>query len=114
MTIEVSGDIERLIEAAVASRRFANAGEFVSAMAELWQERERSSNRGDLDATAYAALATFFVLVLVTLAAADLRYRLVPNRIVLPAAVVVLGAHTAIDPSFEWVVAAFAASLDLA
>ena len=62
MTIEVSGDIERIIEAAVASRRFANAGEFVSAMAELWQERERSSNLGDLDATAYAAFERLGVL----------------------------------------------------
>ena len=37
-------------------------------------------------ATAYTILASFFVIVLVTLSAADLRYRLVPNRIVLPAA----------------------------
>ena len=63
MTIEVSGDIERIIEAAVASRRFANAGEFVSAMAELWQEREqRQSIRGDLDATAFAAFERIGVL----------------------------------------------------
>ena len=41
MTIEVSGDIERVIQAAIASRRFANAEEFVSEMAELWQDRER-------------------------------------------------------------------------
>jgi leader peptidase (prepilin peptidase)/N-methyltransferase len=61
-------------------------------------------------ATAYAALAAFFVVVLVTLSATDLRYRLVPNRIVLPAAVVVLVAHTAIDPSVEWLLAALGAS----
>jgi leader peptidase (prepilin peptidase)/N-methyltransferase len=61
-------------------------------------------------ATAYAALASFFVIVLVTLSATDLRYRLVPNRIVLPSAAIVLVAHTAIDPSVEWVIAALGAS----
>jgi prepilin signal peptidase PulO-like enzyme (type II secretory pathway) len=61
-------------------------------------------------ATAYAVLASFFVVVLVTLAAADLRYRLVPNRIVLPAAGIVLVAHTAIEPSVEWLLAALGAS----
>ena len=61
-------------------------------------------------ATAYAALASFFVIVLVTLSATDLRYRLVPNRIVLPSAAIVLVAHTAIDPSVEWILAALGAS----
>jgi prepilin signal peptidase PulO-like enzyme (type II secretory pathway) len=61
-------------------------------------------------ATTYAALASFFVIVLVTLAAADLRYRLVPNRIVIPAAAIVVVAHTAIDPSVEWLLGAFGAS----
>jgi leader peptidase (prepilin peptidase)/N-methyltransferase len=60
--------------------------------------------------TAYAALASFFVAVLVTLAAADVRYRLVPNRIVLPAAVVCLIGMTLLQPSVEWLVAAAAAS----
>ena len=56
MTIEVSGDIERVIQAAIASRRFANAEEFVSAMAELWQDRERRhAIRGAVDTNAYAA-----------------------------------------------------------
>ena len=57
----------------------------------------------DFGATAYAALAAFFCVTLVTLSAADLRYRLVPNRIVMPAFVICLLAHTAIDPSVEWV-----------
>ena len=61
-------------------------------------------------ATAYAGLASFFVIVLVTLSAADLRYRLVPNRIVIPAAAIVLVAHTAIDPSVEWLLGALGAS----
>lgn len=61
-------------------------------------------------ATAYAALACFFVIVLVTLSAADLRYRLVPNRIVLPASAIVLVANTAIDPSLEWILGGLGAS----
>lgn len=60
--------------------------------------------------TAYAALASFFAIVLVTLSAADLRYRLVPNRIVIPSAAIVLVAHTAIDPSVEWLLGALGAS----
>ena len=64
----------------------------------------------DFGATAYAALAAFFCVTLVTLSAADLRYRLVPNRIVMPAFVICLLAHTAIDPCVEWVAAALAAS----
>jgi leader peptidase (prepilin peptidase)/N-methyltransferase len=63
--------------------------------------------------TPYAALASAFVVVLVTLAAADVLYRLVPNRIVVPAACVCLFAHTAIDPSAEWLLGAFAAAAAL-
>jgi leader peptidase (prepilin peptidase)/N-methyltransferase len=64
-------------------------------------------------ATAYGALASFFVIVLVTLAAADIRYRLVPNRIVIPSAALVLVVHTMIDPSPEWLVCALGASVFL-
>lgn len=60
--------------------------------------------------TAYGLLASFFVIVLVTLSAADLRYRLVPNRIVIPSAAIVLVAHTLIDPSPEWLLAALGAA----
>lgn len=63
--------------------------------------------------TAYAALASFFVVTLVTLSAADLRYRLVPNRIVLPAAAICLAGRTAIDPSPEWLACGLGASLFL-
>ena len=56
------------------------------------------------------AVAAFYCVVLVVLAAIDAEQRIIPNRIVLPAAVVVLAAQTAIDPSIEWVVAAFAAA----
>jgi leader peptidase (prepilin peptidase)/N-methyltransferase len=60
--------------------------------------------------TAHAALAFGFCAVLVTLSAIDLRHRIVPNGIVLPAAGVVLVAHTALDPSAEWALGALGAS----
>jgi leader peptidase (prepilin peptidase)/N-methyltransferase len=60
--------------------------------------------------TAYAALAAGFSAVLVALSAIDFEHRIVPNRIVLPSAAVVLVAHTLIDPSPEWVLAAAGAS----
>jgi leader peptidase (prepilin peptidase) / N-methyltransferase len=52
--------------------------------------------------TADAALAAGFCAVLVTLTVIDARHGIVPDRIVLPAAAVALVAHTAIDPSLEW------------
>lgn len=45
-----------------------------------------------------AALAAFLAAVLVVLAAVDLERRIIPNRIVLPATLVVLAAHIAIEP----------------
>src|SRR5207244_8950305 len=42
--------------------------------------------------------------------ATDLEYRIIPNRIVLPAAAVVLAAQTAVKPSPEWAIAAVGAS----
>jgi leader peptidase (prepilin peptidase)/N-methyltransferase len=59
---------------------------------------------------AYAVLAAGFCAVLVALAAIDVEHRIVPNRIVVPAAAVVLVAHTLIDPSPEWVLGAFGAA----
>lgn len=60
--------------------------------------------------TPEAALAAGFCAVLVTLSVIDWNHRIVPNRIVLPAAAVALVVHTAIDPSIEWFVAALCAS----
>jgi leader peptidase (prepilin peptidase) / N-methyltransferase len=60
--------------------------------------------------TAEAALAVGFCAVLVTLSVIDVRLRIVPNRIVLPAAGVALVAHTLIDPSPEWLLGAIGAS----
>src|SRR5919202_4980497 len=44
-----------------------------------------------------ALLSAFFCAVLVAVTSTDLTHRIVPNRIVLPAAAVVLVAHTALD-----------------
>lgn len=60
-----------------------------------------------------AAVAALFCVVLVTLSASDLRHRLIPNVIVLPAAAIVLVARTALDPSVEWAAGALGASLFL-
>ena len=60
-----------------------------------------------------AFVAAFFCAVLVTVSATDLSHRIVPNVVVLPAAVVVLVAMTALHPSAEWALGAFGASLFL-
>jgi leader peptidase (prepilin peptidase) / N-methyltransferase len=60
--------------------------------------------------TAKAFVASFFCVVLVVLSAIDLTHRIVPNRIVLPAALVVVVAQTALDPSPEWALGALGAS----
>jgi leader peptidase (prepilin peptidase)/N-methyltransferase len=60
-----------------------------------------------------AAIASVFCAVLVVLSAIDIDRRIVPNKIVLPAAVVVLVAQTVVHPSVEWVVSGLGASLFL-
>jgi leader peptidase (prepilin peptidase) / N-methyltransferase len=60
--------------------------------------------------TPRAALAAGFCAVLVALSVIDARHRIVPNRIVVPAAAVALVAHTAIDPSLEWLAWSLAAA----
>jgi leader peptidase (prepilin peptidase)/N-methyltransferase len=57
-----------------------------------------------------AFVAAFFCVVLVVLSTIDLTHRIVPNRIVLPAALVVLVAQTALEPSPEWALGALGAS----
>jgi leader peptidase (prepilin peptidase)/N-methyltransferase len=57
-----------------------------------------------------ALLAVFFCAVLVAISAADFEHRIVPNAIVLPAAVITLAAQTTLHLSAEWTIAAFAAS----
>ena len=55
---------------------------------------------------AEALVASIFCLALVAISATDLEHRLIPNRIVLPAAAVVLAGQTAVKPSPEWAIAA--------
>jgi leader peptidase (prepilin peptidase) / N-methyltransferase len=57
-----------------------------------------------------AFVASFFCVVLVVLSAIDLTHRIVPNKIVLPAALVVLLAQTALEPSPEWALGALGAA----
>jgi leader peptidase (prepilin peptidase)/N-methyltransferase len=60
--------------------------------------------------SAEAAVAAFFCAVLVAVSAIDLEHRIIPNRIVLPATVVVLLANTARELTPEWILAGLAAS----
>jgi leader peptidase (prepilin peptidase) / N-methyltransferase len=57
-----------------------------------------------------AAVAAFFCAALVAVSATDLEHRIIPNRIVVPAAVVVLLAQTALHPSVEWLLGGLGAS----
>src|SRR5262245_7019307 len=60
--------------------------------------------------TAEAAVSALFCAVLVAVSATDLEHRIVPNRLVLPAAALVLVAKTAISPGPEWALGALGAS----
>jgi leader peptidase (prepilin peptidase)/N-methyltransferase len=60
--------------------------------------------------TAKAAVAAFFCAVLVAVSAIDLEHRIIPNRIVIPATLVVLVANTLLDLSPEWALGALAGS----
>ena len=64
-------------------------------------------------ATWDAAIGAFFCAVLVALSAIDLEHRIVPNRIVLPAAALMLVARTLTEPSLQWLAAGLGASLFL-
>jgi len=63
--------------------------------------------------TAEAAVAAFFCVVLVAISATDIEHRIIPNRIVLPAAAIVLVANTMLHPSVQWAVAGLGAALFL-
>ena len=62
-----------------------------------------------------AFVAAFFVAVLVALSAIDFERRILPDRIVLPATVIVLAAQVALssDRALEWSLSAFLAALFL-
>lgn len=66
-------------------------------------------------ADAHGFISAFTAAVLVVLAATDLEKRLIPNRIVVPAAAVVLVAQVAFYPdrAVEWVIAALGAAFFL-
>src|SRR4051812_13869825 len=60
-----------------------------------------------------AAVAAFFCATLVAISATDIERHIIPNRIVLPAAAVVVVANTLLHPSVEWVVAGLGAAFFL-
>ena len=60
-----------------------------------------------------AAVAAFFCAALVAVSATDVEHRIIPNRVVVPAAAVVLAANTALHPSVEWIAGGLGASLFL-
>ena len=55
-------------------------------------------------------LVELVTALLVAVSAIDLEHLIIPNRIVLPAAAVVLAANTALHPSPEWIIGAVGAS----
>jgi leader peptidase (prepilin peptidase)/N-methyltransferase len=57
-----------------------------------------------------ALVAAFFCVVLVTVSAVDVEHRIVPNRVVVPAAGIVLLAQALLHPSPEWALGALGAS----
>jgi leader peptidase (prepilin peptidase)/N-methyltransferase len=63
--------------------------------------------------TLEAAAATLFCWILVVVTRTDFEHRLIPDKVVLPGAVVVLALRTIDDPSVEWVLSALGAGLVL-
>jgi prepilin signal peptidase PulO-like enzyme (type II secretory pathway) len=63
--------------------------------------------------TLEAAVAAVFCWVLVVVTRTDLETRLIPDKVILPAAVVVLGLRTIDDPSIEWILSALGAGIVL-
>ena len=57
-----------------------------------------------------ALVAVFFVGVLVVVSVVDVRRRIIPDNIVLPATAIVLVARTIVHPSVVWLVAGVGAS----
>jgi leader peptidase (prepilin peptidase)/N-methyltransferase len=63
--------------------------------------------------TLHALAAAIFCVALVTISATDLERRIVPNRVVLPATVLVVAVQLVRDPSVEWPAAGLGAALFL-
>jgi leader peptidase (prepilin peptidase) / N-methyltransferase len=64
----------------------------------------------EFGATLHGFAACVFCLALVVITATDLEYRLIPNRVVGPASLIVLAAMTIAYPSPRWAICAFIAS----
>jgi leader peptidase (prepilin peptidase)/N-methyltransferase len=64
----------------------------------------------DFGLSGQMVVAAFFCAVLVAVTATDLTHRIIPNRIVVPAAAVILVAQTALEPSPQWTLGALGAS----
>jgi leader peptidase (prepilin peptidase) / N-methyltransferase len=64
---------------------------------------------------AHAVIAACFAVVVLTLAAIDLEHRIIPNRIVIPAAALILATQIAVTPdgALEYAGAALGAALFL-
>jgi leader peptidase (prepilin peptidase) / N-methyltransferase len=60
--------------------------------------------------TADAGIASLVCIALVTVSATDIEHQIIPNTVVLPAAVLVLALNTAVHPSPEWIIAGAAAA----
>jgi leader peptidase (prepilin peptidase) / N-methyltransferase len=67
----------------------------------------------DFGVTGYAAVSAVFCAALVVITVTDIERRVIPNRVVLPAAAVVLIGRTAFDPSPQWAIAAVAGAAAL-
>ena len=63
--------------------------------------------------TLEAAIGAFFCWVLVVITRTDFEHRLIPDRIVLPSAVLVVAARTLDEPSVAWVLGGLGAGLGL-
>jgi leader peptidase (prepilin peptidase)/N-methyltransferase len=63
--------------------------------------------------TLEAVIAALFCWILVIVTRTDLEYRLIPDAVVLPGAVVMVVLRTIDDPSVEWIASALGAALVL-
>ena len=63
--------------------------------------------------TLEALAAALFCWVLVVITRTDFETRLIPDKVILPAAIVVLALRTIDDPSLEWILSALGAGLVL-
>ncbi len=63
--------------------------------------------------TADALVASYVCAALVVLSAIDLEHRILPDRITLPSAAIVMAANTLLHPGLQWAIASLGAALFL-